>query len=485
MAAPISVFRGRIGRVLVTLLVLCAVVGGAGIASTIIVSHQVTTVTSEHLRASVHLSSAERALWSLRFALPNYALVPKDVREEISSSTKRDSQQIIESIRAYENSSFRTDDERIWIAAWHEHYDAYMQARPRFFALIDAGEVEQAMAHRERETNPPAQRCVMVLEKLIALQNKLAAEREKDARLTAVTAIVATAILLLVALALGIRLGRSARLDISQAVAGLRRSVGDIEGGSTALQFSAKEFALASKEISETLSRLLDSSKQIAESGQSLANIAEETGASAQIGDTIAQDAGVSLDLMRDKVGEIVKSMGVLDQNSAEIDSIVDIINELSQQTNILSINATIEAAGAGRAGLRFAVVADEIRKLAGRVGASSRDIRELTRAVHDATLKTQTATHEGERAVKDGSRQFTEVLEAFRVISGKVVSTTDATREIELSTKQQTTAVAQVNAAMEELARSASEAEDSALKMTESCAELRDIEHRLGGLAG
>ena len=69
-----------------------------------------------------------------------------------------------------------------------------------------------------------------------------------------------------------------------------------------------------------------------------------------------------------------------LGRKSQQIGGVLEIINELSEQTNILSINASIEAAGAGENGKRFAVVADEIRKLAERVGGSTKEIRGLHR---------------------------------------------------------------------------------------------------------
>ncbi len=78
---------------------------------------------------------------------------------------------------------------------------------------------------------------------------------------------------------------------------------------------------------------------------------------------------------IKKQVDLIVTHMLDLGRKSQQIGGVVDIINELADQTNILAINATIEAAGAGDNGRRFAVVADEIRKLADRVGGSTKDI--------------------------------------------------------------------------------------------------------------
>src|ERR1051326_2619587 len=81
----------------------------------------------------------------------------------------------------------------------------------------------------------------------------------------------------------------------------------------------------------------------------------------------------------------------------------------LAEQTNVLAINATIESAGAGDAGKRFAVVADEIRKLADRVGGSTKEIRALVDEIRAAANTTVMATEDGSKAVDAGSAQFGE----------------------------------------------------------------------------
>ena len=98
---------------------------------------------------------------------------------------------------------------------------------------------------------------------------------------------------------------------------------------------------------------------------------------------------------------------------------ILEIINELAEQTNILAINATIEAAGAGEMGKRFGVVADEIRKLADRVGGSTKEIRGLIDDIRAAVNTTVMATEGGSKAVDAGTRQFGEVTTSFKQIAG------------------------------------------------------------------
>ena len=210
----------------------------------------------------------------------------------------------------------------------------------------------------------------------------------------------------------------------------------------------AKEQATAMTEITTTISELLATSRQIAESAQRVAQIAEQTASAARSGHGTVDMTHESIAGIRRQVDQIVAHMLELGKKSQEIGAVLDIVSELAEQTNILAINATIEAAGAGEAGKRFAVVADEIRKLADRVGGSTKEIRALIEDVRSAVNTTVMATETGSKAVDAGSRQFGEVASAFKQIAGLVAATTDAAREIELSTKQQSTAVEQVNVA-------------------------------------
>src|SRR2546422_228947 len=114
---------------------------------------------------------------------------------------------------------------------------------------------------------------------------------------------------------------------------------------------------------------------------------------SARAGGQTVQAAQESVGSIRRQVDLIVTHMLDLGKKSQQIGGILEIINELAEQTNILAINATIEAAGAGEAGKRFAVVADEIRKLADRVGGSTKEIRTLIEEIRAAVNSTVMAT--------------------------------------------------------------------------------------------
>jgi methyl-accepting chemotaxis protein len=124
--------------------------------------------------------------------------------------------------------------------------------------------------------------------------------------------------------------------------------------------------------------------------------------------------------------------------------------------------------------------VADEIRKLADRVGGSTKEIRILIDDVRSAVNTTVMATETGSKAVDAGSRQFADVAVAFKQIASLVSTTTDASREIELSTKQQTTAVEQVNVAIANVAQASQETEASASQTLQAVSQLTALSRDL-----
>jgi methyl-accepting chemotaxis protein len=363
------------------------------------------------------------------------------------------------------------------------------------FVLLDRAPVElrQSGASTERVTEAwesiNAQRlgATSAMNDLYDYQQALVDSRARAASQAAsfdITLIVAVLIAsVLLSAALAWRLTRRMRARIGVTVTEVQSSSAELQSTANQQAVGAKGQASAVSEISTTITELLVTSHQIAESAQRVADVAEQTAGASLAGSTTVVAAQRSMTEIRRQVDAIVEHMTDLGDKSQRIGTVLDIVSELAEQTNLLAINSTIEAAGAGESGRRFTVVADEIRKLADRVGQATKAIRELIDGVRGAVNTTVLATEIGSKAVDAGTAQVEGVASSFEDIVALVRNTTESAREIELSTRQQTIAVEQVNLAVADVAQTTRETETSSGQTLRTASQLTQLSTQLRGL--
>ncbi len=377
-----------------------------------------------------------------------------------------------------------TEESKRMVAEIAQAQSAYNSAQEGVITVRRSATAAQTATLFEREVIPKRDalgkrvKAFTDLEEQLLEKGMLASTGRASLATTLVSVLAVLAVVL--AAVVAFLLARTLSRQIGSAVQHVQSSSTELQTAANQQASGAKESATAMNEIATTISELLATSRQIAESAQQVAHIAQETAAAARTGDQTVEKTQEAIGCIRKQVDVIVGHMLDLGKKSQQIGSVLDIINELAEQTNILSINATIEAAGAGEAGKRFAVVGDEIRKLADRVAGSTKEIRGLIEEVRSAVNTTVMATEGGSKAVDAGLRHFAEVTGALRQITGLVTTTTDAAREIELSTKQQTTAVEQVNAAITGAAQATRETEASSTQTLQTATQLASLSREL-----
>jgi len=161
-------------------------------------------------------------------------------------------------------------------------------------------------------------------------------------------------------------------------------------------------------QISETTERMRDMSRQMedmsATAGRS-AEVAQGSVATAKRGSEAVQNTIKGMDEMREQIQETAKRIKRLGESSQQIGEIVELINDIAEQTNILSLNAAIQAAMAGEAGRGFAVVADEVQRLAERSGEATKQIADLVKTIQADTNEAVSAMEQTTRGVVEGTR--------------------------------------------------------------------------------
>jgi methyl-accepting chemotaxis protein len=360
----------------------------------------------------------------------------------------------------------------------------YRQSIDRVIALRRTPASLEAVNRAFDDVMPRRDALSALLKAFIADEEKqldTARQAATDSATFASTLVVVMLVLVVILAALiAFVLTRTLGRQLGTAIAQVQSSSAELQAAANQQATAAKEQATAMSEISTTISELLASSRQIAEGAQRVAGIAGQTATAARAGDGTVATAHDSITGIRRQVDLVVTHMLELGKKSQQIGAVLDIVSELAEQTNILAINATIEAAGAGDAGRRFAVVAEEIRKLADRVAGSTKEVRGLIDDVRGAVNTTVMATESGSKSVDAGSRQFGDVASALKDIGALVGTTTEAAREIELSTKQQSTAVEQVNMAIANVAQATKETEASSGQTLQTAVQLAGLSRDL-----
>src|SRR6267142_2674263 len=212
----------------------------------------------------------------------------------------------------------------------------------------------------------------------------------------------------------------------------------------------------------ETMSR---SVQLVASNAASAANAAGQTLDAATRGEGAVRDSLAGMQRIRSEVQVISKRIKSLGDRSLEISEIVDTIEEIASHTNLLALNAAIEAAGAGESGVRFAVVADEIRKLAERAAKATKDIAARIRAVQAETQEAVVAMEEGTREVEAGYKVTIRAEESLKSIAGISKTSAELAQEISASSQQQVRGADGVVRAMRSIADVAVHTEQAVLQ--------------------
>ncbi len=247
----------------------------------------------------------------------------------------------------------------------------------------------------------------------------------------------------------------SVREMVGKLVEVVTRLTGNSEQINKALQdqvSSASEQSASVSEITSTMAEFSASSKQISEHADTVLTIAEEALNHANEGEN-------SVSLVTDKMKDIhtdnentVKGIHELGSKTREIAKIMEIINNIADQTKLIAFNAALEASSAGESGKRFGVVAIEIRRLAENVESSTRETKKRVTEIQDAVENMMLASEKNTRCINEGLSFTSHTRETLANIVGRSQDTRDAAQQITLSTQQQKTASDQVVQALREI---------------------------------
>lgn len=257
--------------------------------------------------------------------------------------------------------------------------------------------------------------------------------------------------------------------SIQRMTVNLRQLIGGIRDGVTQIASAAEELSAVTEQTSAGVNSQKVETDQVATAMhemtatvQEVARNAEEASEAAvaadqqaREGDRVVNEAITQIERLASEVGNSTEAMSELKRESDKIGSVLDVIKSVAQQTNLLALNAAIEAARAGEAGRGFAVVADEVRSLAQRTQKSTEEIEQLIAGLQSGTQQVAT--------IMDNSRELT-------------VSSVELTRRAGSSLENITKTVSAIQAMNQQIAAAAEEQSATAEEINRSILNVRDV---------
>jgi methyl-accepting chemotaxis protein len=232
--------------------------------------------------------------------------------------------------------------------------------------------------------------------------------------------------------------------------------------------------------VTQSVTDVTVSVRQVADSADQSAKAARQVLQAASKGEEAVRNSLASMQQIRAEVQTISKKIKSLGDRSLEISNIVNTIQDIAAQTHLLALNASIEAAGAGEAGLRFSVVADEVRKLAERATQATRDIGTLIKGVQVETQAAVVAMESGTREVESGYEVSLKAEEALQEIGKISQVSSELAGEISQASQQQVRGSEAVAGAVQAIASAATRTEQGVLQSRRNVEQLARLAEEL-----
>jgi methyl-accepting chemotaxis protein len=258
-----------------------------------------------------------------------------------------------------------------------------------------------------------------------------------------------------------------------------------ITAGSTQTAESSRQQTEQTAMVATAISAMATTVHEVSEHSRSAANAAEKASGTARESGTIVQETLVVMNRISESNAKIAERVTKLGESSQQVGKIASVIDDIADQTNLLALNAAIEAARAGEQGRGFAVVADEVRKLAERTTSATKEIAEILEVILRESRDTASAMSEGRQDVEAGVTGSRHAGEALEHIIGMASNVGDMVSQIATAATEQASATQEIQSSAEKIASMAKESTDAAETSAHACEQLSMLALNLQEIVG
>jgi methyl-accepting chemotaxis protein len=274
--------------------------------------------------------------------------------------------------------------------------------------------------------------------------------------------------------ALGLRLG--------EATKSIAQETNQISTSASEQTAVATNTATGVSQTTTTVLEVRQTAEVASEKARLVADIAQRTQQTSEAGRKATEATAAGMQRIREQMEAIGECMIQLSEQSRTIGDIITTVDDVAQQSNLLAVNASIEAAKAGEHGKGFSVVAQEVRSLAEQSKQATAQVRGLLGDIQKATNAAAMATEQGSKAVDVGVRQAAEAGESIRHLSESIADSAQAAMQIAASSQQQLIGMDQVSSAMEHIKNTSVQNVESAKLLDTAARNLKELGQKLQG---
>jgi methyl-accepting chemotaxis protein len=271
---------------------------------------------------------------------------------------------------------------------------------------------------------------------------------------------------------------RAAAGTLSEASSDILKTTSEIGTSAAETSASVNATAITMEQVKQTVQLSADKARQVSD-------VAQRTSEVAQGGREAVEDVARVMARIREQVEAVATSILHLSEQSQAIGEIIAAVNDLTDQSKLLAVNAAIEAGRAGEHGRGFAVVAQEVKSLADQSKQATGKIRAILGEIQKATGAAVLATEQGTKAVDAGVAQSTQAGEAIRVLAESIENAAQAAVQIAATSQQHLAGVSQVATAMESIKLATAQNASGIRQAEEAAKNVTGLGEKLKSLVG
>ena len=270
---------------------------------------------------------------------------------------------------------------------------------------------------------------------------------------------------------------------ISEAVNLLSSSASEILAATTQVASGTAENASAISETTTTVEEVRQAAELSSQKAKNVSDSAQRVAQVSQSGRKAVEDTAAGMLHIREQMESIAQTIVRLSEQGQSIGGIIASVTDIADQSNLLAVNAAIEATRAGEQGKAFAVVAQEIKSLAEQSKQATTQVRTILNEVQKATSAAVMATEQGSKAVEAGVKQSAQAGEAIRVLAESSNEAVQTATQIVASSQQQVVGMNQIGTAMENVNQAGAETAASMKQAETAARNLHELGQKLKGM--